>query len=140
MKKTYSFQPSGSEIAGEQKHLVSMPSREDITRVLEPRVDELSEYIRECLDHCGVWLDNWSNIYLTGGGLALMAGGRSYLSAQLGRPVRTLSAKAAKFNSPIYTSALGLIDLVFGSMESQGEGYSAISRVSSFFRRVVRGA
>jgi cell division ATPase FtsA len=64
-------------------------------------VDEISEYVRDCLDHCGVPLDNWSNIYLTGGGLALMPGGRSYLSAQWGRTVRAPSPKAAKFNSPV---------------------------------------
>ena len=138
IKRSYSFQPSGADI-GETRTPAGQPDREEIARVLEPRVDEISEYIRDCLDHCGVPLDNWSNIYLTGGGLAMMPGGRSYLSAQLGRTVRAPSPKAAKFNSPVYSSALGLIDLVFGSLESQEEGLTPLSRVSGFFRKIVKG-
>ena len=138
IKRSYSFQPSGADI-GELRTPVGQPDREEIARVLEPRVDEISEYIRDCLDHCGVPLDSWSNIYLTGGGLAMMPGGRSYLSAQLGRTVRAPSPKAAKFNSPIYSSALGLIDLVFGSLESQEEASTPLSKVSGFFRKIVKG-
>ena len=137
-KRSYSFQISGADI-GEQRPTPGQPTREEIARVLEPRVDELSEFIRDCLDHCGVRLDNWSNIYLTGGGLAMMTGGRSYLSAQLGRTVRAPSAKAAKFNSPIYSSALGLIDLVFGSLESQEEAQTPLAKLSGFFRKIVKG-
>ena len=138
IKRTYSFQPSGADI-GEHRLATSPFKREEIARVLEPRVDEISEYIRDCLDHCGVPLNNWSNIYLTGGGLAMMPGGRSYLSAQLGRTVRAPSPKAAKFNSPVYSSALGLIDLVFGSMESQEESLTPLTKVSGFFRKIVKG-
>jgi len=138
IKRGYSFQPSGADI-GEQRQPAGQPKREDVARVLEPRVDELSEFIRDCLDHCGVALDNWSNIYLTGGGLAMMPGGRSYLSAQLGRTVRAPAAKAAKFNSPIYSSALGLIDLVFGNLESQEEALTPLTKMSGFLRKIVRG-
>ncbi|MCL2812297.1 MAG: hypothetical protein FWD25_10500 [Clostridia bacterium] len=138
IKRGYSFQPSGADVV-EVRPVAGQPKREEVARVLEPRVDEISEYIRDCLDHCGVSLDNWSNIYLTGGGLAMMPGGRSYLSAQLGRTVRAPSPKAAKFNSPIYSSALGLIDLVFGSLESQEEALTPLSKVSGFFRKIVRG-
>ena len=65
--------------------------REQVARVLEPRVDEIAEEIRNELERSGVRLGSWSNIYLTGGGLALMRGGREYLSAQLERPVRAPS-------------------------------------------------
>ncbi len=138
LKRAYSFQASGADIL-EPRTTPGQPTREEIARVLEPRVDELCEYIREGLDHCGAHLDNWSTIYLTGGGLAMMPGGRSYLSTQLGRTVRAPSSKAAKFNSPIYSSALGLIDLVFGSLESQDEAQTPLNKVSGFFRKIVKG-
>lgn len=36
--------------------------------MLEPRVDEIAEMIKECIDESGMKLSDWSNIYLTGGG------------------------------------------------------------------------
>ena len=137
IKRSYSFQDLEGE-APEREHEGRF-SHEKIATVLEPRVDELAEMIKECIDHCGVRIDGWSNIYLTGGGLSQMVGGRAYLSERLGRTVRALPTKAAKFNSPGYSSALGLIDLVFGTLEAQEASMGLFARISAFFRRVVKG-
>ncbi len=138
LKRSYQFQVTGTTPPDHARG--GEPSHDEVARVLEPRVDELSEMIKDCLEHCGVRMDNWSNVYLTGGGLVLMAGGRQYLSTQLGRTVRALPTKAAKFNSPIYSSALGLIDLVFGSLEAQEEGQGVLAKASTFLRKVVKGS
>ncbi len=60
-----------------------------------------------------------SQVFVTGGGLSMMRGGREYLAEKLGRPVKIPMAKAAKLNSPVYASALGLVDLVFDSIEQR---------------------
>ena len=136
LKRSYTFDGAQQTASSPQD---ANFSHEKVAEVLEPRVDELCEYIKECIEHSGVRLDNWSNVYLTGGGLALMNGGRAYLSAQLGRAVRATSPKAAKFNSPVYSSALGLIDLVFGSLEDQEEGVGVMGKISAFFRNLLKG-
>ena len=112
-------------------------THEQVARVLEPRVDEIAEMIQDCIDHSGVRLGSWSNIYLTGGGIAPMNGGRVYLSNQLGRAVRQPAAKTAKLNSPIYSSALGLVDLVFETLESSEEENSLLGKASSFFQKLL---
>lgn len=109
--------------------------RDAVARVLEPRVDEIAEEIRKNLDESGVRLGSWSNVYLTGGGLALMRGGREYLASQLKRPVRAPSPKAAKLNSPIYSSSLGLMDLVFETIEQQTEKSGLFDRVKGLFKK-----
>lgn len=136
IKRSYIFgMPGGDNIeaVGENGRAVSF-SREDVGRVLEPRVDEIAEQIREELNGSGVRLGSWSNVYLTGGGLSLMRGGREYLSAQLERPIRAPSPKAAKLNSPVYASALGLMDLVFETIEQQGESVGLFKKLLSLFR------
>lgn len=110
-------------------------TREEVGRILEPRVDELAELIREALDHSGVKLGSWSNVYLTGGGLAMMRGGREYLSAQMERPIRAPLPKAATLNSPIFASALGLMDLVFETVEKEEERGGIMDKVRGLFRR-----
>ncbi len=108
-------------------------TRDDVARVLEPRVDEIAEMISEELGKSGVRLATWSSIYLTGGGLALMRGGREYLAHQLEKPVRLPQPRTAKLNSPIYSSALGLMDLVFEMTEQGGGGGGVMDKLRGIF-------
>lgn len=114
-------------------------THEQVKEVLEPRVEEIAEMVRECIDTSGVRLGNWSHVYLTGGGVALMNGGKAFFAQQLGRAVRAPEPRAAKLNSPIYASSLGLIDLVFDSLDNQEASDGIGSRISGFFRKVFRG-
>lgn len=135
IKRSYIFgMPGGDniEVVGENGRLMSF-TREDVGRVLEPRVDEIAEQIRDTINNSGVRLGSWSNIYLTGGGLSMMRGGREYLAAQMEKPVRSPAPKAAKLNSPIYASALGLMDLVFETIE-QVDSNGIFDRIKSLFK------
>ena len=135
IKRSYIFgMPGGDniEVVGENSRMMSF-SREDVGRVLEPRVDEIAEQIRDTINNSGVRLGSWSNIYITGGGLALMRGGREYLAAQMEKPVRSPAPKAAKLNSPIYASALGLMDLVFETIE-QVDNNGIFDKLKSLFK------
>jgi cell division protein FtsA len=138
IKRNYIFGlPGGDntmEVTGENGRLLSF-THEQVARVLEPRVDEIAEMIRDELAESGVRLGSWSNVYLTGGGLALNRGGREYLAAQMDRPVRQVAAKAAKLNSPIYSSALGLMDLIFDTIENQSQGGGLFDRIKRTFKK-----
>lgn len=141
IKRGYSFAMAGlgntiEAVSDNGRH--QSFAREDVARILEPRVDEIAEMIKDCIEHSGVRLGSWSNIYLTGGGLAMMRGGREYLSSQLEQPVRAPTPKAAKLNSPIYSSALGLIDLVFETIEQQEEGGGLFDRLRVLFKSLFR--
>ena len=83
-------------------------------------MDELCDMIDLTLknDAAGL-LGPRSQVFLTGGGIALMRGGREYLATKLGHPVKVPVAKSARMNSPVYASALGLVDLIFDSIEQQ---------------------
>jgi cell division ATPase FtsA len=68
------------------------------------------------------YLSKRSQVFLTGGGIALMRGAREMLAARIERPVKVTAAKSSKMNSPVFSAALGLADLVFDSIEkTQGE-------------------
>lgn len=110
--------------------------RSKVEEVLMPRVDELCEAIVDAVKSSNVRIGNWSSVYLTGGGLAINRGGREYLSEKLGRPVRELPRKAVKLSSPIYSSALGLLDLIIDTRSSSASPQSGIG---SFFRSLFGG-
>ncbi len=115
-------------------------TQEQVAEVLEPRVDEIAEMIKECIDESGMKLGDWSNIYLTGGGLSLNRGGRDYLAAKLGKPVRDTVKRTIKLSSPIYASAMGLMDLIIDTIESRNVPASGFSGgIKDFFRSLLGG-
>jgi len=115
-------------------------TQDQVAEVLEPRVDEIAEMIRECIEESGIKLGNWSNIYLTGGGLSLNRGGRDYLSAKLEKPVRDTVKRTIKLSSPIYASAMGLMDLIADTVEAGNAPASGFAGgVKEFFRSLLGG-
>ena len=112
-------------------------THQEVADVLEPRVDELAEMIQECIENSGVRLTQYSNIFLTGGGLSMMNGGRMYLSAALGKPVRQAQNRAPKLKMPSYSSTLGLVDLVFEAQETGAESQSLLDKIKEFFAQLV---
>ena len=64
-----------------------------------------------------------------------MRGAREYLSGKIGRPVKVTAAKSSKMNSPVYSSALGLADLIFDSVEQTGAAEGAAGK----FRGILKG-
>lgn len=110
--------------------------RDKVEKILMPRVDELCDAIAETVKSGKIRLGNWSSAYLTGGGLSINRGGREYLSEKLGRPVRELPKKAVKLSSPIYSSALGLLDLIIDTRSNAGETDTGIR---ALFRNLFGG-
>ncbi|HPF87382.1 MAG TPA: cell division FtsA domain-containing protein [Candidatus Limiplasma sp.] len=114
-------------------------TQEDVAAVLEPRVDEISDMIKTCIEESGIKTGNWSAIFLTGGGLALNRGGRDYLSGRLGKPVRETVKRTIKLSSPIYASAMGLMDLIIDTVEARTAPSAATGGVKDFFKSLLGG-
>lgn len=110
-------------------------TKEEVEKVLEPRVDEICEEVQEALKLSGVRLGNWSPVYLTGGALSINRGGRDFLAGKLNKPVRDLPRRAVKLSSPAYSSALGLLDLIIDTSANAPAG----SGMSAFFRNLFGG-
>ncbi len=115
-------------------------TRDEVAPIITGRVDEIAEEIKKALEESGVKLGNWSNIYLTGGGVAFNRGGKDYLSSKLGRPVRDTPKRTVKMSSPIYTSTMGLMDLIIDTMEQQRQPASGVAgKLGEFFKSLVGG-
>ena len=128
--KTYDITESLNE--GESARTRSFTQGE-IAGIIEPFVQEMGQHISECIDNSGIKLGQWSNVYLTGGGLCINRGGRDFLSVQLNRPMRELPKRSYRLTSQIYTSAMGLMDLCI-DMDNTN---NAPSKLSEFFKSLL---
>lgn len=142
IKRVYTY---GIELQGETFDLPGTDgqkprsfTRQEVSDVLLARVDEIAQAIQKSLDDSGIRLGNWSNIYLTGGGLSFNRGGKDYLGGKLGRTVRDTPKRTATLNSHAYSSALGLMDLIITTMEqSHQQAASSVGMVKGFFRSLL---
>jgi len=136
LKRKYSFG------IGQDKLTVSDPDgkevqfgRENVLAVIEPKMEELGDIIKSVIAENESHLSPRSTFYLTGGGLALMRGSRETLSSVAEHNFRAPTPAAVKLNSPMYSSALGLLELVYESVSSmetgKGEGDS---KLGGFFK------
>jgi cell division protein FtsA len=115
-------------------------TRDEVAPIITARVDEIASEIKKALEESGVKLGNWSNVYLTGGGVAFNRGGKDYLSSKLGRPVRDTPKRTVKMSSPIYSSTMGLMDLIIDTMEQQRQPASGVAgKIGEFFKSLVGG-
>lgn len=142
IKRKYVFNPdefdmnSFSEVYDDNGRRRTFP-REVVSQIVESSFKELTDMIEMTIaNDADQYLGKRSQVYLTGGGIALMRGAREALAAAIGRPVKISAAKSSKLNSPVYASALGLADLIFDSIEGQGEPEENLgSKIRSMFSR-----
>ncbi len=142
IKRNYVFNPdefdmdSFSEVYDESGRRKTFP-RKVVGEIVDQSFKELTDMIDMTISNdAGQLLGKRSQVYLTGGGIALMRGAREALAAAIGRPVKISAAKSSKLNSPVYASALGLADLIFDSIEGQAEAEENLgSKIRSIFSR-----
>ena len=142
IKRGYVFNPdefdmdSFSEVYDHNGRRLTFP-REQVSKIIEESFSELADMIDMTLrNDAEPYLNKRSQVFLTGGGIALMRGAREALAARINRPVKVSATKSSKLNSPVFSASLGLADLVFDSIENQGAQDERLgSRLKNLFGR-----
>lgn len=138
IKRTYTFNaPKNTEIEvqGEDGQIETFAG-EQVSMIVDARVDEMLELIDDAIKKSGIRLGNWSNIYFTGGGLMPMSGARVYAASKLSRNVREAASKTVKLKpAQIYASGSGLLELVYNTIEMEEQDEGLFDRIKRFFRR-----
>ena len=138
IKRAYTFNaPKNTqiEVQGENGQMESF-SGEQVSMIIDARVDEMLEMIDDAIKKSGIRLGNWSNVYFTGGGLMPMAGARVYAAGKLSRNVREAAAKTVKLKpAQIYASGSGLLELVYNTIEQDEQDEGLLDRIKRVFRK-----
>ena len=142
IKRAYLFNPDEFDqddyydVEGDYGEHFAFP-RHEVAAVVENKTAELCGLIEKTLlNDANQYFGPRTQVQLTGGGISMMRGGREYLAARIGRPVKVPIAKSAKLNSPVYASALGLVNLIFESIEQPEGDYGGFAKkFTGFFKK-----
>ena len=136
IKRSYTFNaPKNTqiEVQGENGQMESF-SGEQVSMIVDARVDEMLEMVDDAIKKSGIRLGNWSNVYFTGGGLMPMSGARVYAAGKLSRNVREATAKTVKLKpAQVYASGSGLLELVYNTIEQEEQEEGLLGRIRRIF-------
>ena len=136
IKRSYTFNaPKNTqiEVQGENGQMESF-SGEQVSMIVDARVDEMLEMVDDAIKKSGIRLGNWSNVYFTGGGLMPMSGARVYAAGKLSRNVREATAKTVKLKpAQVYASGSGLLELVYNTIEMEEQEEGLLGRIRRIF-------
>lgn len=99
--------------------------------IVTSRLDVIVELINKCL--IKMRGTNYVPVYLTGGGICFLKGGKDYLSKRIGENVEVLTSNVPQLNRPNYSSILGLLDIAL--KESKCEKVSIFDKIKKLFKK-----
>lgn len=97
------------------------------------RLDMIAGLISRSLTALKSNYNGFVPVYLTGGGISYLKGGRDYLSKSIGTNVEVLSPQVPQLNRPHFSSVLGILDLVLSQLESQKISFK--EKLKRFFKK-----
>lgn len=112
--------------------ITPMPAKM-VNEIVESRLDMLASTINKLLNSTGYDYPDYLPVYLTGGGLSYLKGGKDYLGKVMGRNVEIIAPKVPQLNRPHYSSTLGLLDLALKQEQSLKQNF--FSRFINKFKK-----
>ena len=94
-------------------------SLELIQKIIDARVEQLTDIIYNKLNECILPIPEKSTVYLTGGGIAMMRGVREYLSKGLQRNVKLIRPTNVPYDGANYTAITSMIHTVLSQAENE---------------------
>ena len=124
LKQEYIFKPDEFDTPGDPQvrfsdgSVVTFPY-DFVADTVEGVTGQLVEDILLTLQDAGELITSRSQVYLTGGGLVNMRGGKEYLAEKLDRTVKIPTLRATRLNNHRFSSCLGLMDLALEAIEHE---------------------
>ena len=87
--------------------------------IVKARMDMIATLISKSLIVLKNTYNGYLPIYLTGGGISYLKGGKDYLSKAIGANIEVLSPKVPQLNRPHFSSVLGILDLALSQNETK---------------------
>lgn len=99
--------------------------------IVSARLDMIVDLINRCL--LKMKGNAYLPVFITGGGVCLLKGGKDYISKGIGENVEVLSSNVPQLSKPTYSSVLGLLDIAIKEMKNQKK--SIYKKMKHWFKK-----
>ena len=99
--------------------------------IVASRLDMIISLINRCL--IKMRGNNYVPVFITGGGICLLKGGKDYVSKGIGENVEVLTSNVPQLNRPNYSSILGLLDIAL--KETKSKKISMVQKIKNWFKK-----
>ena len=138
VKRAYSFTDTASrgiEVETDEGKIEQFEGAQ-VDLIVKARVDEILEMVEDAIAKSGMRIDRETVYYMTGGGIMAMKDARYYVTEKLGHNVREGKARIDKLRpTQIFTSASGLLELVFNALDADAQDEGFFSKLRRVFLR-----
>ncbi|MBQ0017039.1 MAG: hypothetical protein KBT30_00225 [Clostridiales bacterium] len=101
--------------------------------IVGARMDMIASYISKSITSLKGDYSGYLPIYLTGGGICYLKGGKDYLSKSLGANIEVVVPQVPQLNRPHFSSVLGLLDLALNQVSSKKLSFK--ERLKKLFKK-----
>lgn len=99
--------------------------------IVSSRLDMIIGLINRCL--IKMRGNNFIPVFITGGGVCFLKGGKDYISKGVGENVEVLTSNVPQLNRPNYSSILGLLDIAL--KETKSKKISFKEKLKNWFKK-----
>lgn len=91
----------------------------DVQKIIESRVEEIALIVKALLVKAGLDSTMQPIVYLSGGGIALLQGGKDFIAKCMDLPVKLLVSNKIGFDNAVMNSALGILEFALEDPSNQ---------------------
>lgn len=104
--------------------------------IIKCRIEEIAKGINKCFASFSFEYPEFTPVYLTGGGLSYIKGGKDYLSKMIGKNIELVVPSDPQLNKPQFSTILGLLNEALIMDKPQKKGLSKmLNKIKSIFRK-----
>ncbi len=104
-----------------------------VNEIVASRIEMIATNINRCLNSSEISYSANSKIYLTGGGIAYLKGGKDYFSKAIGREVEIIAPPVPELNRPHYSSTIGILNMAL--MQEENLNKNIFKKFLNLFKR-----
>lgn len=105
-----------------------------VHEIVVARLEQLADYIKNCISECPYPYPEYIPVYLTGGGVCYLRGAKEFLSKYLEKPIELAVPSIPQISKPHLSSVYGLLDFALKLQEpAKQQGF--FNKILNFFNK-----
>ena len=105
-----------------------------VHEIVAARLEQLADYIKNCISECPYPYPEYIPVYLTGGGVCYLRGAKEFLAKYLEKPIELAVPSIPQISKPHLSSVYGLLDYAL-KLQEPAKQTGFFNKILNFFNK-----